>query len=48
MSILDLKSEAYRIKDKVDEAKNSKPEFTPDKYYSIYLKDALQRIAENI
>ncbi len=48
MSILDLKSIAYHIKDKIYDSQKSEPKFIPDKYYIIYLKDALQRIEDNI
>ena len=48
MSILDLNSIPYHIKDKIHESNKKEPKLIPDKYYAIYLKDALQRIEENL
>jgi hypothetical protein len=48
MSILDLNSIPNCIKDKIHESRQKEPKSIPDKYYTIYLKDALQRIEENI
>ena len=48
ITILDLNSIPYHIKDKVHESKKIEPKFIPDKYYAIYLKDALQRIEDKI
>jgi uncharacterized sulfatase len=48
ISILDLKSIPYHIRDKIYDSKKQEPKLIPDKHYITYLKNALQRIEMKI
>jgi len=48
MSILDLNNIPHDIKDKINESKEKKPKIIPDGNYITYLKNALQKIENNM
>ena len=48
ISILDLKSIPYHIRDKIYDSKKQEPKLIPDKHYITYLKNVLQRIEMKI
>jgi uncharacterized sulfatase len=48
ISILDLKSIPYPIKDKISQSKKQEPKFIPDERYITYFQHALQRIEMKI